>query len=269
VINIKSRENRGLGQFFLPFLGMMFLISPGLHGEEDPFQALFEGDKEEITHFADSPGSLPVLNHWEGMQAWARQLPDLDSNLNVEVLFTLPRPGGNDLQDSDLKSMIMRALSDISGLQGLEYFSASRGKMRLLFKQAFRVPKVFEERPLPDPQDPNPLARQRFVVFQEDLTFGKNYFSVLILPLADGFGLYLRNLNTMYYGILPLVDEGNLIMAVKIGIHPQGLSFYGLSSVKTGSFFGIENSRQDSFYNRIKALFEWFNRNLKEEGAAS
>jgi hypothetical protein len=243
------------------------LAAQPLTAQEDPFAQIFAGKREEVTNFADSPSKLPILSEWDGLREWRRSLPRLESNLNVEVLFTLPRPQdgeGQSVDDDSLKRMVISALSQIQKLQGLEYFSATRGRMRLLFKQAFRVPEVFQEQPLRDPVNPNPNQPQEFILFQEDLTFGKNYFQVLLLPLEDGYGLFLQNLNTMFYGILPLVDEGNLLMAVRIGIRPEGLTFYGLSAVKTGSFFGIENSRQDSFYNRIKALFSWFNQNLKE-----
>jgi hypothetical protein len=257
-------------QFGVFFLILGFSALPLFAQEEgtaSPFDSIFAGQDQEITHFAESPENLPVLSSWDGIASWAAELPDLDSNLNVEVLFTLPPlrdQEGTPLPQDQVRQKIISALSQIQQLKGLEYFSASRQKMRLLFKQAFRAPALNQEKPLQDPVNPDPNRVQRFVVFQEDLTFGKNYFSVLIKPLSEGYGLYLRNLNAMWYGILPLVDEGNLLMAVRIGIQAEGLTFYGLSAVKTGSFFGIENSRQDSFYNRIKALFTWFNQNLKE-----
>jgi hypothetical protein len=40
--------------------------------------------------------------------------------------------------------------------------------------------------------------------------------------------------------------------------HEGNLLFYGLACARTASLLGLEKTREDSFYNRLKAIYGWY-----------
>jgi hypothetical protein len=77
--------------------------------------------------------------------------------------------------------------------------------------------------------------------------------------------MQVRNETTMWYYVLPLVKSGRFRMNMLIIPDGSTLYFYGASSVDSASLFGIEKSKKDSFYNRIKAMYSWFADLIEEE----
>jgi hypothetical protein len=160
--------------------------------------------------------------------------------------------------DKELRG-IYGTLLGISTLKGLQYYSASRKRMRELFIDAFRVPAPEKRERLPDPATDGPIPPYRLIhTFQHDSTFGENFFSVEYRYADATFLMTMRNTNKIWYGIIPLIDPGNL--AYYIIIHPSGeyVLFYSVVCVKGANPFGLMESKTESFYNRIKALDGWF-----------
>ncbi len=191
-------------------------------------------------------------------------LNGLDATIGVEAIFLMDMPEKlAAMPDRDLA--IYNILNRVSTLTGIEYYSASRERMRTLFRHSYRVKNSDEKEALPDITFSEIPAAQDITVFQEDLTFGKNHVSNLYRYEDSRFLLQVNNLTTMWYYILPLVKPGNFRMDLLI--IPQGdqLIFYGACSVDSAKLFGIEKSKKDSFYNRIKAMQNWFTAQLEEE----
>jgi hypothetical protein len=62
----------------------------------------------------------------------------------------------------------------------------------------------------------------------------------------------------MRYLLLPMVkplDSVSFILLIPSG---EEILFYGISGARTMRLLGLERSKEDSFYNRLKAIYGWF-----------
>ncbi len=192
-----------------------------------------------------------------------------DSTIGVEALFRINLPAALAEKDGEERDLaIFNILNRVSTLSGIEYYSASRERMRTLFAEVYRVEKEGSKKALPDREFDSVPALQEDILFQEDLSFGKNYVRNRCLYRDGRFLLQVRNLSTMWYFILPLVRPENFRMDLLIIPQEDHLVFYGASSVDSASLFGIEKSKKDSFYNRIKAMQGWFSGQLEMDFGA-
>jgi len=167
----------------------------------------------------------------------------------------------NDTVDFDLPASrlkIYNILRSFSTMQGIEYYSASRERMRTLFAQSYVVDGPENGRKVPDPVAERIPASSRLYVFQEDLTFGENTYVNEFRYSGDFYLVESRNLTTMRYFLFPMVKPGD--SATMILLIPDGtrILFYGAGGARTMRLLGLERSREDSFYNRIKAIYGWF-----------
>ncbi|WP_319561345.1 DUF6675 family protein [Marispirochaeta sp.] len=189
-----------------------------------------------------------------------------DSTIGVEALFRMAIPTAlASMSGKDRDLALFNILNRVSTLSGIEYYSASRERMRTLFTEVYRVKEEGSKKALPDLQFDSIPPRQEDILFQEDLTFGKNYVRNLFLYNEGRFLMQIRNLSTMWYFILPLVKPENFRMNLLIIPQENHIIFYGASSVDSASLFGMEKSKKDSFYNRIKAMQGWFSSQLEQE----
>ena len=68
----------------------------------------------------------------------------------------------------------------------------------------------------------------------------------------------MENINLIWYGIIPIIDPGNLVYYIVVYPRGEYLVFYSVIAVEGANPFGLMESKAASFYNRIKALDAWF-----------
>jgi len=228
--------------------------------QEGELVRYFYGDLD-LQYLPFGPLSEEIVNDLTGQ----------DSTIGVEALFRMDLPTSlAEMEKEERDLAIFNLLNRVSTLSGIEYYSASRERMRTLFTEVYRVEEIGSKKALSDRQFSSVPAIQEDILFQEDLTFGKNYVRNRCLYRDGRFLMQVRNLSTMWYFILPLVGSENFRMDLLIIPQEDHLVFYGASSVDSASLFGIEKSKKDSFYNRIKAMQGWFSSQLEKEfGAGS
>jgi len=76
----------------------------------------------------------------------------------------------------------------------------------------------------------------------------------------------LSNLQPLKYGILPLVDPGNLKMLFVVTVLADKVAVYGVMEAKTASLFGLERSKDENFRNRMRALAGWLGKRIETVG---
>jgi hypothetical protein len=216
----------------------------------------------EITlfHFDDTePQLIPETSHAPVLR---KILEDLGGNFSIEGIFFIPGEGAKDKDGELLK--IANTLSAVSHLQGLEYYSASRGEMRLLFEECYRIESPDKNIPLKDLHFDTLPDASSFYIHQKDLTFGSNRSSVDILSGRDDFFMSMKNTTNMKYsGLVRIIDKGNFHTGVLVVPVEEGILYYGEMTAKTlGLSFVVEKASK-SFYNRMKALFSWFSEEYK------
>lgn len=202
------------------------------------------------------PGSSPTVRFAPAFGPQIMQdILAIDPRIGVEVLFLVDAPAAVTGIDVEL----LAAMQAITTMEGIEYYSASRDRMRTLFYESYVVADPDGNERLPDPQ-PNELSEtDQIYIYQHDSSFGRNVLELTYTVSRDAIRLRMRNLTRMLYrGIIPAVGPEEL--GLNLVVYPLGdkVLFYGNSAARPVSLLGMEARVQRSFYNRLVALYQWF-----------
>ena len=104
---------------------------------------------------------------------------------------------------------------------------------------------------------------------QEDSTFGSNVYQADFGFDGVSIVMQVENLTTMWWGILPLVAEGDFRSVVTITPTDRGLLFYASAAIHAADLDFARERAQTSLGNRLDALEGWLRLRLAEESARS
>ncbi len=183
-------------------------------------------------------------------------------NLGIEALFVVPGTSPDTWRDNRLE--IYNTLRSPSTMAGIEYYSASRGRMRVFYLESHAVAGPESRERVPDPVLGSIPAQDTTWIFQRDSSFGRNIQQVTLSASEDGILMEIENLTRMYYNMVPIVGPGQLKTVILVFPGEDGLSFYGNLGVRVPSAFGFEERVRDSFSNRTIALYRWFEAELAQ-----
>jgi hypothetical protein len=210
-----------------------------------------------IKHFFADTIELEIAPNVPGMANTRNALQQMEPKIGVEALFLLrKRIAGETEEERELA--LYNIFRSVSTMEGIEYYSASRERMRIFYIESYAVRSPDDREPLPDPVVSEVPPQDRIYVYQEDSSFGKNVYTVNYVRREDAYLMSMTNLTRMYYGILPVVAPENLEIHLTVVETEEGYLFYGACGVSVISLFGLEDRAKDSFYNRIEALYRWF-----------
>jgi hypothetical protein len=184
----------------------------------------------------------------------------LDTVYGAELLRLLPVPA---FRLCDLLG-IYNALQSVSALEGIEYFSQSRNRNRILYRASYFVSAVTNREPLPDPEVSAIPASNASLLFQDDTTFGRNVYQAEYLFEPNIVTLRLRNLTTMWWSIFPLVRPENFRTVIVVTPTDAGLLFYAVTAIRAANVGFIRERGQVSLSNRLDALERWLRGQLGE-----
>ena len=216
------------------------------------------GADGEITRFQDGNFTSLLLPDKRIAAEISAEMKALEPLVIVEALFVIPAVSAASPEDTRLR--IYNILRSIGTMKGIEYYSASRERMRVMFHDAYVVKDGESRKALPDPLVTEIPRDSTIYVYQHDSSFGKNNYETRYLYDGETFRTAMKNLTVMYYGILPVVQPENLRLELVVLPADDHILFYGCIGVDTYSMFGLEKKTHASFLNRIKALFDWFAR---------
>jgi hypothetical protein len=175
----------------------------------------------------------------------------------IEGFFLFPRPQGS------VELGLYNALNAVASMEGLEYYSVSRKQVEPLILASWRVVSKDNPQKVPDPTFTAIPGFQKAVIFQKDNKLGDGLSELTWKSVGAGaVVLTFKNLQTLNYGILPLVDPGNLQMLFVVVPLADRIAVYGTMEAKTGQLFGLEKSKDESFRNRMKALAAWLGQRI-------
>ncbi len=210
---------------------------------------------------------------FSGVDAMVKDLEQTQGNVGLELLFTaqLP-PGFRDRSDFWLKTY--NAMRSVSTLKGIKYYSADRNQMRIFYYDAYAIPSPDKRNiRLPDPLVTSIPEKSHIYTFHKDSSFGNYVMDVNydVGPTAADpkyIRMSLTNATTMFYTIVPIAAPKHL--QIDLVVVPEGntLLFYSNFIANSPSVFGLRKCIDESFSNRIKALFNWFYTELKDQAAA-
>ena len=200
----------------------------------------------------------------------ARQMINGDLNIGIEGLFFTGAddlPAGYIEADAAERRLILyNIMRSVSTLQGLEYYSASREEMRLLFEESWMIDGEKGREALPDPLVSSVPAEDSFYVHQKDKSFGSNTQLMNFRAAGQVIAVDIVNRTPMRYrGLIRVVDPGNMqihLIAVPV---EEGILIYGTMSARTRDVKAFLDRARNSFTNRVIALAGWYGRRMSDE----
>ncbi|MBP7494613.1 MAG: hypothetical protein KA771_03880 [Spirochaetales bacterium] len=241
-------------------------LFPGLSGEELTRLTT----EKEITRYYFEPVPPKWLPKSGLSLRIAEDMTKIETVIGVESIHFLPYseigiyPGeGGDADPFLLK--IYNVLRSVSTMKGLQYYSVTRGRMHTLFAESYAIAGPDNQTRIPDPLVETIPEESVVYVFQEDLTFGKNITRWVYRWEKEEFSVSSTNLTPMKYGILTMADPEQMQTHLLIQPMRDGISFYGCAVVKSIRFLGLEKRSKESLYNRIKAIYSWFEKEISGE----
>ena len=235
---------------------------------DDEMQLLEKGQFLRFHGKGFSPGLLPNT----GLTASAaRRIIGSDLNIGMEGLFftaleELP-PAYAAMDEAERRLRIYNILRSVSTLEGLEYYSASRGKMRLLFEESWAVADAARPRAaLADPLVKSIPAKDSIIIHQKDKTFASNRSTMRFRAEGQVFAAEIVNITPMRYkGLIRVADPGNMQTHFIIVPVREGIVIYGAIAARTRDVRAFVERARNSFTNRVIALTGWYRSRLGEE----
>ncbi|MCX7025176.1 MAG: hypothetical protein NT080_11240 [Spirochaetes bacterium] len=154
-------------------------------------------------------------------------------------------------------------------LEGVEYWSASRKKMRLFYEKSYRIAGPTDRTSVKDvPVLELPTAETIFA-FQKDLTFGGNVYRYDFRTSRDSILVESTNLTGLSYGPVPIAGPGKVRTRILVVATEEGMLFWACSSASATILPGVRGRLESSFGNRAEAVFGWFSAKAQEAWKAA
>ncbi|MDR2662857.1 MAG: hypothetical protein LBC31_07675 [Treponema sp.] len=229
-----------------------------------PENAALLGQGEKLVRLQQKdpvPVLVPRDPYIKGMVE--RTIRDLDPGFFVETLRIYRKPAfnpGSPRWTAVERTGLYNQLLALSSLAGLQYYSASRKKMRVFYETSTVVSGPDGKTPRPDPVYANPPGELTIYARQKDLSFGDNIYRYDYYARPDSLVFIQENITSMNYGIIPAVSKNKLRSLVVVCDAGDCLLIYAVSMAKAASVPGLNDRISASFTNRAEAVLDWFNR---------
>jgi hypothetical protein len=194
------------------------------------------------------------------------QLGALQPRVGIEI--SVPLEVNDEAFTDEGMLKLYNILRSISTMEGIEYYSASRDRMRIFYEESYAIDGPDSRNRIADPLVTTIPSRDRVYAFQKDSSFGSNVQRIDYLRGGSDFLLLMENTTTMVYKVVPLVTPGNLRTFVLIRPRREDgvIDFYGNIGVRVPALFGMRDRARDSFHNRIIAIHDWFLQEITAAG---
>lgn len=214
----------------------------------------------ELTSYHDdifTPELVPLCNNSETIES---NLTDRGLNIGIEGLFLdqdIPLDQFEANYDQYMLG-IFNILNDITTLEGLEYWSESRGKMRELFTDSWPIDDLESKNKIPvKVYDSIPKQSVQYV-HQKDTTFGKSESKISYSAESDSIYMSTVNQTNIRLAFVKVIDKGYMNLEILVVPTQEGLLYYGASAAKTIKNKLVQEKAGKSFYNRVVAINKWF-----------
>ncbi|MDR1363935.1 MAG: hypothetical protein LBJ35_07820 [Spirochaetaceae bacterium] len=162
------------------------------------------------------------------------------------------------------KLAVYNALCKIRTLQGMVYFSSTRGRRTALFEEASRVAG---ENNLKKQNDPPPAqaipSSETIFIMVKDVNFGNCFYRAEIKAEGGGIRYTLANFKSINYLFIPVIKTGNLFIQLYIESLDEGVLIYGLTCVGAADFADKQVDIPSTIQKRLDVIYEWINSNIK------
>jgi hypothetical protein len=254
-------------RFILVAIQMLLLALP--LAAEDPLSAFVEAgalhtlrDGGSLKGSIPADGTLKLLPAMASRERIAALASGLRPTVGVEIARIIPVPG-TDTADSPAGVLrLYNAMHAVSTMQGIPYFSTTRGKSVVLFTQSYAVSSAEALLRIPDPVFGEVPEIDELITLQNDSSFGRNTYRESFWRGPDHIEVTIENLTRISLLFFPFVEPRNLVTEVVLIPAGNDLLFYGLACLRTSMPIGDRHSREESLSNRLAAMADWLKSRL-------
>jgi hypothetical protein len=236
---------------------------------EDPLSAFVEAGALRTLRAGGSVrasipanGTLKLLPAMASRERIAAGASGLRPTVGVEIarIITVAAPDPLDSPAGMLR--LYNALHAVSTMEGIPYFSTTRGKSQVLFSQSYAVASAESLLRIPDPVFGEIPDLDVLITLQNDSSFGRNTYQESFRRDTDHLEVRIENLTRISLLFFPFVDPHNLVTEVALIPAGNELLFYGVACLRTSMPIGDRHSREDSLSNRLAAMADWLKTRL-------
>jgi hypothetical protein len=188
------------------------------------------------------------------------------NNITLEAYYTFKKPQNikNPITSSDRLSII-NILHSVSSMQGIQYYSQTRNKLRILFEKSYVI-QYPSTKQLNDPVVKDLKQAYIFYTLQKDTTFGEITYQYTIYQMPDFISLNTENVNSIKYATIPVVDKRKFKFFLFILDKGEDIALYCLYSIDVIGDKALPLQKvRDSLFHRSDAIILWFYNKLYEK----
>lgn len=219
-------------------------------------QLLAQGKLQRVSYKDKNAEALKFLPSIE----ISKKIPELSTTTKkdffVETLYLYrKKSSANAIQgNADKIAMILRS---ISKLEGIQYYSTSRKKMRTLYEKSYVIDGPFSKNKIADPLSGSADGLSLFA-YQKDLTFGENVYKYSYYQKENSVAFVSNNVSAMSYSFLKVISAEDLHVSLIVTDLDDYLLVYAVTSANFLAIPGIDGKLNASFTSRADAIYKWF-----------
>ena len=229
-------------KFFLFFICCLLMFS-FLAGEKIGERIVYKESDMSPSLVPISKISQEVVNYWKDTY-------DKKPVFVAEILYEIPS------SNVDMKE-VSKILRSFSTMEGIEYYSNSRGKYDILYDACYTISDLDSLKKIPDNQEADANGLKLYM-FQNDNSFGETPYEVTFWQTDSEVGMNFVNKGPLYVKFVKGVKEENLCLTLYTKKENDKLLVHILAQADFAAVPFVQTKIRDSLTARIEALFNWF-----------
>ena len=197
-----------------------------------------------------SPSLVPISEISQEVVNYWKDTYDKKPVFVAEMLYEIPS------SNVDMKE-VSKILRSFSTMEGIEYYSNSRGKYDILYDACYTISDLDSLKKIPDNQEENANGLKLYM-FQNDNSFGETPYEVTFWQTDSEVGMNFVNKGPLYVKFVKGVKEENLCLTLYTKKENDKLLVYILAQADFAAVPFVQTKIRDSLTARIEALFNWF-----------
>lgn len=190
------------------------------------------------------------------------ELIKYDPELCVEMLFIIDKPN---VPENEMMLYILNNFRAFSDQAGLEYYSSNRKRMHPLIKKSYFVND--KKKKMDDPLVSTLPEYEEHRYFQNDTTFGSNYYKLITRTSGNSIWIQMENIDSLsVFGIFKAIEKGEERVNFLIQVADDKIILYALAQIKeepkVKKVLKWNVNIPGSFKRRMSTIVEWFTKRI-------
>lgn len=157
--------------------------------------------------------------------------------------------------DTSIKA-VSKIVRSVSKMKGMEYYSNTRKKWEVLYKDAYSVESADSTTAVSDDLTGSSDGKTSYALLDEH-TLGKSVYKTTYHENAKMVVMEMKNVTAMNYGIIKLIDPEKCKIAVALIDDGDGYFVYIGMQTDFMQMAALEKKLNASFQARLDAIFNW------------